>query len=100
MLIIVLLLYEKVNFIFPIKSYKVLKNSIVSSRFEFTSVVGWPFESVDKSVTIQMKAAVVTQLLRVSLTIVYTCQDHVLESLKLDSKCSKMPPKFVKQKSN
>ena len=59
MLIIVLLLYEKVNFIFPIKSYKVLKNSIVRSRFEFTSVVGWPFESVDKSVTIQMKAAVV-----------------------------------------
>ena len=40
------------------------------------------------------------QLLCVSLTIVYTCQDHVLESLKLDSKCSKMPPKFVKQKSN
>ena len=38
--------------------------------------------------------------------IVYTCQDHVLESLKraffvviLDSKYSKMTPKFVKQKS-
>ena len=47
------------------------------------------------------------QLLRVSLTIVYTCQDHVLESLKmaffvviLDSKYSKMTPKFVKQKSH
>ena len=46
------------------------------------------------------------QLLRVSITIVYTCQDHVLESLKmaffvviLDSKYSKMTPKFVKQKS-
>ena len=43
----------------------------------------------------------------VSLTIVYTCQDHVLESLKmaffvviLDSKYSKMTPKFVKQKSH
>ena len=42
----------------------------------------------------------------VSLRIVYTCQDHVLESLKmaffvviLDSKYSKMTPKFVKQKS-
>ena len=41
-----------------------------------------------------------------SLTVVYTCQDHVLESLKmafvfviLDSKYSKMTPKFVKQKS-
>ena len=39
-------------------------------------------------------------------TIVYTCQDHVLEGLKmaffvviLDSKYSKMTPKFVKQKS-
>ena len=38
--------------------------------------------------------------------IVYTCQDHVLEGLKmaffvviLDSKYSKMTPKFVKQKS-
>ena len=47
------------------------------------------------------------QLLCVSLTIVYTCQDHVLESLKmaffvviLDSKYSKMTPKFVKQKSH
>ena len=47
------------------------------------------------------------QLLRVSLMIVYTCQDHVLESLKiaffvviLDSKYSKMTPKFVKQKSH
>ena len=47
------------------------------------------------------------QPLRVSLTIVYTCQDHVLESLKmaffvviLDSKYSKMTPKFVKQKSD
>ena len=40
------------------------------------------------------------QLLRVSLTIVYTCQDHVLESLILDSKYSKMTPKFVKQKSH
>ena len=47
------------------------------------------------------------QLLRVSLTIVYTCQDTLLESLKmaffivmLDSKYSKMTPKFVKQKSN
>ena len=47
------------------------------------------------------------QLLRVSLTIVYTCQGHVLESLKmaffiviLDSKYSKMTPKFVKQKSH
>ena len=46
------------------------------------------------------------QLLRMSLTVVYTCQDHVLESLKmaffivvLDSKYSKMTPKFVKQKS-
>ena len=45
------------------------------------------------------------QLLCVSLTIVYTCQDHVLESLKmasvvviLDSKYSKITPKFVKQK--
>ena len=44
------------------------------------------------------------QLLRVSLTIVYTCQDHVLESLKmaffdfvviLDSRYSKLTPKFV-----
>ena len=41
-----------------------------------------------------------------SLTVVYTCQDHVLESLKmafvvviLHSKYSKMTPKFVKQKS-
>ena len=40
------------------------------------------------------------QLLRVSLTIVYTCQDHVLESLILESKYSKMTPKFVKQKSH
>ena len=47
------------------------------------------------------------QLLRVSLTIVYACQDHVLESLKmafffviLDSKYSKMTPKFMKQKSH
>ena len=40
------------------------------------------------------------QLLRVSLTIVYTCQDHVLESLILDSKYSKMTPKFVEQKSH
>ena len=40
------------------------------------------------------------QLLRVSLTIVYTCQDHVLESLMLESKYSKMTPKFVKQKSH
>ena len=47
------------------------------------------------------------QLLCVSLTIVYTCQDHVLESLKmaffvvvLDSKYSKMTPKFVKRKSH
>ena len=40
------------------------------------------------------------QLLRVSLTIVYTWQDHVLESLILDSKHSKMTPKFVKQKSH
>ena len=47
------------------------------------------------------------QLLCVSLTIVYACQDHVLESLKmaffvviLDSKYSKMTPKFVKQKSH
>ena len=47
------------------------------------------------------------QLLRVSLTIAYACQDHVLESLKmsffvviLDSKYSKMTPKFVKQKSH
>ena len=38
---------------------------------------------------------------------VYTCQDHMLESLKmafffvmLDSKYSKMIPKFVKQKSH
>ena len=44
--------------------------------------------------------------IRVSLTIVYTWQDHVLESLQmaffvviLDSKYSKMTPKFVKQKS-
>ena len=34
------------------------------------------------------------------LTIVYTCQDHVLESLILDSKYSKMTPKFVRQKSH
>ena len=47
------------------------------------------------------------QLLHVSLTIVYTCQDHEPESLKmaffvviLDSKYSKMTPKFVKQKSH
>ena len=47
------------------------------------------------------------QLLCVSLMIVYACQDHVLESLKmaffiliLDSKYSKMSPKFVKQKSH
>ena len=48
------------------------------------------------------------QLLCVSFTIVYyTCQDHVLESLKmafcvviLDSKYPKMTPKFVKQKSH
>ena len=40
------------------------------------------------------------QLLRVSLMIVYTCQDHVLESLILDSKYSKMTPKFVKKKSH
>ena len=47
------------------------------------------------------------QLLCVSLTILYACQDHVLESLKmaffvviLDSKYSKMTPKFVKQKSH
>ena len=46
------------------------------------------------------------QLLCVSFTIVYTCQDHVLESLKMaffvvifDSKYSKMTPEFVKQKS-
>ena len=36
--------------------------------------------------------------------IVYTCQDHLLESLKMaffvDSKYSKMTPKFVKQKSH
>ena len=31
--------------------------------------------------------------------IVYTCRNHVLESLILDSKYSKMTPKFVKQKS-
>ena len=47
------------------------------------------------------------QLLCVSLMIVYACQDHILESLKtsffvmiLDSKYSKMTPKFVKQKSH
>ena len=47
------------------------------------------------------------QLLGVSLMIVFTCQDHMLESLKiaffvviLDSKYSKMTPKFVKQKSH
>ena len=47
------------------------------------------------------------QLLRVSLMIKYTCPDHVLESLKmaffvviLDSKYSKMTPKFMKQKSH
>ena len=40
------------------------------------------------------------QLLRVSLTIVYTCQDHVLESLIRESKYSKMSPKFVKQKTH
>ena len=41
------------------------------------------------------------------LTATHTCQDHMLESLKmafftviLDSKCSKMTPKFVKQKSH
>ena len=46
------------------------------------------------------------QLLRVSITIVYTCQDHVLESLKmaffiviLDPKYSRMTTKFVKQKT-
>ena len=46
-------------------------------------------------------------LFHVSLTIVYTRPDHVLESLKmvffvviLDSKYSKMTPKFVKQKSH
>ena len=46
------------------------------------------------------------QLLYVSFTIVYTCQDRVLESLKIaffvvifDSKYSKMTPEFVKQKS-
>ena len=39
------------------------------------------------------------QLLRVPRTIVYTCRDHVLESLILDSKYSNMTPKFVKQKS-
>ena len=40
-------------------------------------------------------------------TIVYTCQDHVPESLKMaffvvipDSKYYKMTPKFVKQKSH
>ena len=33
-------------------------------------------------------------------TILYTCQDHVLESLILDSKYSKMTLKFVKQKSH
>ena len=48
-----------------------------------------------------------SQLVRVSLTIVYTCQDHVPESLKMaffvvipDSKYYKMTPKFVKQKSH
>ena len=47
------------------------------------------------------------QILRVSLTIVYTWQDHGLESLKmaffvvtLDSKYSQITPKFVKQKSH
>jgi len=40
------------------------------------------------------------QLFHVSLTIVYTCQDHVLGSLILDSKYSKMALKFVKQKSH
>ena len=46
------------------------------------------------------------QLFRVSLTIVYTRPDHMLESLNLaffvvilDSKYSIMTPKFVKQKS-
>ena len=47
------------------------------------------------------------QLLSVTLTIMYACQDHVLERLKMafcvviiDSKYSKMTPKFVKQKSH
>ena len=47
-----------------------------------------------------------SQLLCVSFMIVYTCQDYVLESLKIaffvlifDSKYSKMTPEFVKQKS-
>ena len=47
------------------------------------------------------------QLLRASLTLVYTEQDHVQESLKmaffvviLDLKYPKMTPKFVKQKSH
>ena len=47
------------------------------------------------------------QLFRVSLTIVYTRPDHMLESLNLafflvilDSKYFKMTPKFVKQKSH
>ena len=48
-----------------------------------------------------------TAILCVSFMIVYTCQDHVLESLKiafcvviLDPKYPKMTPKFVKQESH
>ena len=44
------------------------------------------------------------QLIRVSLTIVYTCRDHVLESLiqsyLTPNNYPKMTPKFVKQKSH
>ena len=58
------------------------------------------------SMTAIMDLSFPGQQTHVSITIVYTCQDHVLESLKmaffvviLDSKYSKMTPKFVKQKS-
>ena len=58
------------------------------------------------SMTAIMDLSFPGQQTHVSITTVYTCQDHVLESLKMaffvviiDSKYSKMTPKFVKQKS-